>query len=128
MPFWNVARVIPVAFLAAPPGTDPNPLGAWQIATADSSFDPDGLGATTPVYEISEPTPRTNITHRLGNGAPTAAQLALLNGWGVDANGYSIPPAGLEGCLAKVYDRQLVTPGSVGAQMLSENGLTTSPN
>ena len=127
MPYWNILRIVPVALLAAPAGTDPNPLGVWQLETADT-LDPDGLGATTAVYDISEATPRSTITHRLGNAAPTAAQLALVNGWGTDVNGDALVPANCAGTLCRVWDRSLGASTNPGAAMLASAGLTTSIN
>lgn len=126
MPVWNTLRIIPVALLATPYGTDPGPLGLWQSETAVGG-DADGLGATGPIYEISEPIPRTNITHRIGNAAPNAAQLALLVGAGTDVNGYVLCEninSGLAGCLVKNWDRALGTSTSPQMAMLAAAGLT----
>jgi hypothetical protein len=117
MPFWNVVRIIPNALEAD-----------WTAATALGG-DVDGLGVTTPIFTESDPTPRT-ATHKAGNGTLNAAQLAYLNGLGVDVNGYvQMPtsPVDLTGCLVKVWDRALGVGASPYPSMLSENGLTTSP-
>lgn len=113
MPYWNVVRIIPLALL-----TD------WQAATALGG-DADGLNATSNVYTEADPTPRT-ATHKAGNSAPNAAQLAYLDGLGTDVNGYVQMPVGLEGCLVKVWDRQVQA--SPYAGMLDDNDLTTNPN
>lgn len=110
-------RIIPVGKLAA-----------WQAATGVTE-DPDGLGATSPVYEVSEETPRVNVTHRASASATAQEQLDLMDGWGFDASGYLIPPSGLEGCIVKI--RTLRSAPQVSdpdpyQTMLSDNGLTTS--
>jgi hypothetical protein len=110
-------RIIPVGKLAA-----------WMAATGVTE-DPDGLGATASVYDVSEETPRTNVTHRSSASATAQAQLDLMNGWGFDANGYLIPPAGLEGCIVKIRvlrSAPLVSDPDPYAGMLSDNGLTTN--
>jgi hypothetical protein len=113
MPFWNVVRIIPTALEAD-----------WITATALGG-DADGLGVSSSVYTLSDPTPRT-ATHKAGNGTLNAAQLAYLNGLGNDVNGYVQMPVGLEGCLVKVWDRQSQANPYNG--MLTDNGLTTNPN
>lgn len=122
MAFWNVLRIVPVALLGTPPT-----LGLWESETAVGG-DADGLGASIAVYDVNEPTPRTNITHRLGNAAPNATQLGLLNGAGVDVNGEVVVTnihAGLDGAVVKVWDRSLGAGASPQASMLSNHDLTT---
>lgn len=110
-------RIIPVGKLAA-----------WEAATGVTE-DPDGLGATSPLYAISEPPTRVNITHRAGAGATAQEQLDLMNGWGFDGSGYLIPPAGLEGCIVKIRTLRVapeVSDPDPYPTMKSDNGLTTS--
>jgi hypothetical protein len=116
MPVWNIARIVPVGKMTA-----------WQTATALGG-DADGLGATGNVYESSEPIPRTNITHKAGNGAPNAAQLAFLEGLGTDVNGFYIMPMDLDGVIAAKWDRALGPSASPYPLMLSSNGLTDQAN
>lgn len=119
MPVWNVVRIVPVGELGSPSTT-----GSWLNVSATAQ-DPDGLGASTNVYTAADPSPRT-ATHLMGNAAPTADQLALLQSWGTDVNGYIIPPASCPGVLCKIFDRQVTAPFVVASQMMSENGLTTT--
>jgi hypothetical protein len=113
MPFWNVVRIIPTALEAD-----------WIAATALGG-DADGLGVSSPVYTLADPSPRT-ATHKAGNGTLNASQLAYLNGLGTDVNGYVQMPVGLDGCLVKIWDRQ--SQSNPYSQMLTENGLTLSQN
>lgn len=115
-------RIIPVGKLAA-----------WQAATSVTE-DPDGLGASSPVYEVSESPTRVNVTHRASASATTQEQYDILNGWGFHPEGhpqagYLIPPVGLEGCIVKVRilrSAPLVSDPDPYPTMKSDNGLTTS--
>lgn len=110
-------RIIPVGLLAA-----------WEAATACTE-DPNGLGATAPVYTESEPPTRVNITHRASASATAQEQYDLLNGWGFDVDGYLIPPSGLEGCIVKIRilrSAPAVSDPDPYPSMQSDNGLTTS--
>lgn len=112
MPFWNALRIIPVAVEAN-----------WITAT-DLGGDVDGLGVSVPVYTEADPAPRTE-THKVGNSRMNAAQLAFLQGLGVDLDGYVQFSGALTGCLVKIWD---ATPpvNSPQAGMLAQNGLTLS--
>lgn len=128
-------RIVPVALLATPYGTDTNPLGLWQQETAVPAVSPetadlDGLGATTALYTIADAKPRA-VTHRMGNGRAKTAQVALLDGAGYDGNGYLIA-TNLHSGLAGVYcKKRNLTQGDPaiqsGVEILAV-GLTTDPN
>lgn len=110
-------RIIPVGLISA-----------WTAATGCTE-DPDGLGATAPVYSSLEEPVRTIVTHRQSASATAQEQYDLLLGWGFDANGYLIPPSGLEGCLVKVRVLRSapgVSDPDPGPGMLADNNLTTS--
>lgn len=119
MPVWNIARIVPV-----------DKLSAWMAFTATSSPSSPGLGASANIYDAAEPTPRSNVTHKGGNAAPNAAQLALLEGLGTDVNGqYIMPtsPVDLTGVIAVKWDRSLGLSASPYPTMLSANNLTDQP-
>jgi hypothetical protein len=113
-PFWNCLRIILIAAEAD-----------WVSATALGG-DVDGLGVSVPVFTESDP-PTRNATHKMANGRLNAAQLADLQGRGVDLNGYVQFSGALAGCLVKLWD---ATPPATSplSGMLSENGLTTNPD
>jgi hypothetical protein len=104
-------------------------LTDWQGATNQGS-DSDGLNATTALYAVSEPTPRVNITHRAGSGVVNADQLAVLQGAGVDGNGYIVVEnldPGLTGVAAKLRNLSQGDPNWYPG-MLTDLGLTNNPN
>lgn len=125
----NYFRIIPVALLAAPNGTDPNPLGAWEQATAVPS-DTNGLSADGPLYTLADAKPRA-ITHRVSNGRAKQEQVAILDAAGYDANRYlnatALDPA-FAGVICK---KQNLTQGDPTANLLAEvaaAGLTIDPD